>query len=108
MQQQYPFQPRGAVGTTPNTQVNIAVTSAVQQVNLPVLPSEGVSMRVVVDGTQGIAWSYGSSSGLTVGNGVYMLPNTVEVFNLPPSVTQLSVIAAASGSTLRVILGDGQ
>lgn len=108
MQQQFPFQPRGASGTTPTAQTNIAVTAAVQQLTLPAIPAEGCSMRVVVDGTANIAWSYGVSSGLTLDNGVHMLAQTVEVYSVPAGTTQLSVIGAATGSTLRVIVGDGQ
>lgn len=108
MQQQYPFQPRGASGATPNAQKNIAVTAAIQQVTLPPIPAEGATMRVVVDGSQNIAWCFGQSAGLTLGNGVHMLAQTVESFTIPGGVTQLSVIAGAAGSTMRIIIGDGQ
>jgi hypothetical protein len=108
MQQQYPFQPRGASGNPPAAQASIAVTTAVQQLTLPQLPSEGGTMRVVVDGTSNIAWTFGVAAGLTMNNGVPMLGNTVESFSIPASVTQLSVIGAATGSTLRVVVGDGQ
>lgn len=107
MQQNYAFQPRGASGTTPNAQTNIAVTASVQQLTLPPIPQEGGSMRIVVDGTSNIAWSFGVSSGLTIGNGVHMLANTVEAYSIPGGVTQLSVIGASTGSTMRVIIGDG-
>lgn len=108
MQQQYSFQPRGASGTTPAAQTNIAVTAAVQQLTLPPVPAEGGSMRIVVDGTSNIAWSFGVSGSLALGNGVHMLANTIEMFSIPGGITQLSVIGAATGSTLRVMIGDGQ
>lgn len=108
MQQGYPFQPRGASGTTPTANASLAVTASVQQITLPAVPAEGGTMRIVVSGTQEIAWSYGVSSGLLLTNGVTMVANTVESFTIPGGVTQLSVIAAATGSTIRVHIGDGQ
>ena len=107
MQQNYPFQPRGAVGTTPAGQTSIAVTAAVQQLTLPPVPAEGGSMRLVNAGTQTIYWSYGVSASLSTSNGVPMLPNTVETFSVPGGTTQLSVIAGATGSTLIATVGDG-
>lgn len=65
-------------------------------------------MRVVNSGTANIAWCYGVNAALTMADGVVMLPNTVEVFALPGSVTQLSVIGASAGSTMIVCAGDGQ
>lgn len=108
MQQDFPFQPRGATGTTPAANVSLAVTAAVQQITIPPVPAEGGTMRIVVSGTQEIAWSYGVSSGLSLSNGVAMLANTIESFSIPGGVTQLSVVAAATGSTIRVHVGDGQ
>jgi len=107
-QQSFSFQARGATGTTPAAQTALAVTAAVQQITLPSAPSEGGTIRVVVDGTQNIAWSYGVSASLNLSNGVHMLANTVETFSVPGGITQLSVIAAATGSTVRVMVGDGQ
>lgn len=95
------FQPIGV-------QASIAVTAVVQQLDLPAIPAGGGAMRVVVDGTANVAWTYGAVAGLTLNTGVHMLANTVEVFSIPGNVTQLSVIGAAAGSTLRVIVGDGQ
>lgn len=108
MQQQYPFQPRGASGNPPAAQASIAVTTAVQQLTLPQIPSEGGSMRIVVDGTANVAWSFGVVAGLTMNNGLPMLANTVESFSIPAGVTQLSVVGSATGSTIRVVVGDGQ
>lgn len=107
--QPVPFTPRAANQTTPAAQVNGAVTAAVTQIALPAGPyvSETTG-RFIVDGTQPIAWAYGAQSGLTTGNGCYMLANTVETFGIPAGVTQISVIAAATGSTLRIVVGDGQ
>lgn len=106
MQQNYPFQPRGAaaLSATQNT-ANIAVTAAAQQIPLPLVPAEGGTMRLVNSGNQVIFWLYGNLA-VTTANGVPMLPNTVETFSTPPG-TQLSVIAAATGSTLYVTIGDG-
>jgi hypothetical protein len=106
--QPFPFLPRGANQNPPVAQINIAVTAAVQQLTLTNAPQvTETTIRVSVDGTQNVAWSFGVAAGLTTGNGVFMLANTVETFTLPIGVTQLSCIAAATGSNLRVSVGDG-
>ena len=107
MQQDFPFQPRGATGTTPTAQTNIAVTTGVQQLTLPAVQSEGGTIRIVNEGPANISWSFGVSASLTTGNGVLMLANTVETFGLPGGITQLSVIGTIAGSNMRVICGDG-
>ena len=106
MQTQFPFQPRAANQNPPLAQVNLAVTTAVQQLAVPVVETE-CTIRIVNDGPAALAWCYGAQPGLTLGNGVYMLPSTVETFTLPAGIAQLSVIGAASGSNMRVIFGDG-
>ncbi|CAB4188172.1 hypothetical protein UFOVP1165_65, partial [uncultured Caudovirales phage] len=60
-------------------------------------------------GTQTIHWLYGNVAVTTTGAamGVPMLANTVETFTVPAGITQLSVIAAAVGSSLYVTVGDG-
>ena len=108
MQQNYPFQPRGASGATPTAQTSIAISAAVQQLTLPPLPVEGGSMLVAVDGASNIAWCYGVSAGLTIGNGVFMFANTKQVFSIPPGITQLSVIGATAAGVFRVVVGDGR
>ncbi|WP_257834541.1 hypothetical protein [Burkholderia glumae] len=102
------FQPRGAQGTTPAATTNIAVTASVQQLALPSTTAESTTMRLTNSGTQTVFWSYGAASGLTVSNGVPVLANTVEEFTVPGGVSQISVIASATGSTLYATLGDGQ
>jgi hypothetical protein len=103
------FQPRGSNQTTPAGTVSGAVTASVTQINLPSAPYATDTVgRFVNDGTQEIFWAYGSESGLTTANGVPMLANTVETFSIPAGVTQISVIAGATGSTLRITVGDGQ
>lgn len=101
---EFAFQPTGAQGTTPAASTSLAVTTSVQQLTLPTYV--GQSMRLVNNGDSAIAWAYGVSSGLTMGNGVVMLPGTVEVFTVPPGTTQLSVIGASTGSTLVAHIGE--
>lgn len=96
-----------ATGTTPDAQRPITTTSAVQTLNLPSTSRLGQTMRIMVDGTDPIAWAYGNSTGLTMDNGVPMVGNSVEVFGLPAEVTQLSVIGKTGGSVVRVVLGEG-
>lgn len=106
------FHPIGASAATPASQANGAVTASVTQITLPTLPgtqgTRDVVYRFVVDGPQSIAWAYGANGNLTLSNGVFMLGNTVETFLVPQGTTTISVIAAATGSTLRLIPGDGQ
>lgn len=105
--QQYPFQPRGAIGTTPTAQTAQSITAAVSTFNISV-PADGCSVLIAVDGASNVAWSYGASSGLTLSNGVFMLSNTKETFTMPGGITQMSVIGASASGTFRVIIGDGQ
>jgi hypothetical protein len=108
MQTYQPFQPRGAAQTTPTAQVSGAVTASVTQINLPAtVGSDSLNARFCVHGTDPVSWAYGNQSGLTLGNGVFMLPNSVEVFALPPGFSQISVISSGTGSTLRIVVGDG-
>jgi hypothetical protein len=105
------FNPLGSAPASgaPTAQQNVAVTTGVQQVNLP-SPAvfDNQTVRLVVDGSANIAWCCGNNSSLTMNNGVHMLANTVETFSVPVGTTQLSVIGAAAGSTFRVFVGDGQ
>jgi hypothetical protein len=108
MQTQFAFLPRAANQTPPRNQVNGAVTAAVTQITLTDSPVETeCTIRVIVDGAQSVAWCFGSQAGLTVNNGVYQLGNTTETYTLPATITQISCIAAATGSTLRICFGDG-
>jgi len=107
MQQQYPFQPRGASGTTPTAQVATTIAATVTTFNIPPMGADGGSILIAVDGTANVAWSYGASTGLTVSNGVFMLANTKETFSIPGGVTQMSVIGASAAGTFRVMVGDG-
>lgn len=104
------FTPLGAAPAVgpPLAQSQLAVTTSVQQINLPIPTSYGEqTLRIVVDGTANIAWCVGVNSQLTINNGVPMLGNTIETFDVPIGITQLSVIGTATGSTIRVTVGDG-
>jgi hypothetical protein len=101
------FQPDGSSANPPTCSTQIAVTTAVQQLTLPTSSIQNGSLRLVVNGTANIAWCYGNNSGLSMTNGVSMLANTVEVFAWPAGVTQISVIGAATGSTLIASVGVG-
>lgn len=107
MQQNFPFTPAGAQGTTPAAQVTLSLTTSVQQVTLPATAYDDNTMRIVVDGATNVAWSYGVSSGLTLSNGVFQLGNSAVIYTLPPGVTQLSVIGSAASGTFRVVVGTG-
>jgi hypothetical protein len=108
MQQEFAFQPSGAQGTTPTCQATISLTNAVQQITLPVTSRDDNTMRITIDSTANAAWSYGASSGLTLGNGCFMRTLETGVFTLPPGVTQLSVIGSATNGNFRVTVGRGR
>lgn len=104
-----PFRPRGLEEATPAGQVPLTVSAAVQQVSLP--PSVqycGGAIRIVNQGGTGVAWCYGNNGNLTLSNGEFMLPDTVETFQIPRGYTQLSVIGASAAGTFRVHAGEGQ
>lgn len=109
MQSPFPFQPRAANQNPPKTQDQIATTNAQQALTLANTGSVMTEtvIRVVNQGADVTAWCYGSQAGLTLNNGVLMLPNSVETFTLPAGVTQISVIGSAGGNTFRVMAGDG-
>jgi len=100
------FTPVGAATTTPTAQASLAVTASVQTLTLPVWP-EANQMRIAVVGTDPVSWAYGTRSGLTLGNGVPMLGNSVETFGIAPGTTTLSFISSGTASTVRVVLGEG-
>lgn len=109
MQIPFPFQPRASNQNPPAGTTNGAVTAAVTQINLPgTAPYETETTgRFVNSGAQTIFWAYGTQAGLTAANGIPMLANTVETFTIPAGVSTISVIAAATGSTLYITAGDG-
>lgn len=112
MQAQFPFLPRGLNQNPPVAQDNFVTTAAAVTANLTnTAPGGGNEMettvRIVNQGNDPTAFAFGAAPGLTLGNGEFMLGNTVETFTLPAKVSQITVIGSAGGSTLRVHAGDG-
>ena len=102
MQQNYPFQfPPGASTTT-----NVAVTATSQTLTLPNVPMEGASLRLVVVGTQNVFVAYGSVTS-SASTSMIILANSSEMFSIPGGVSQISVIAANTGSTIYATVGYG-
>jgi hypothetical protein len=97
----FAFQPRGGAAST----VSIAVTASAQAVGLPVLAAESCTVRLVNAGTQTVFIAFTGTA--VAATSMPMLANTVEVFSMPNG-SALSVIAAATGSTLYATVGDGQ
>ncbi|TAL90913.1 MAG: hypothetical protein EPN62_00830 [Candidimonas sp.] len=108
MNPQLAFQPAQSQANPPACTAQIAVTTAAQLLTLPVSNNPNGTMRIVVSGTANVAWCYSDKNALTMATGVLMLANTSEVFALPGSVTAITVIGAAAGSTLSVCVGDGK
>lgn len=96
------FQPLS--GNAPSVTAAVGNTSAT--LNIPTLPSVNPTMRVTIDGNQTVAWAYGNVTA-TMNGSVQMLANTVELFAAPTGLTQISHIAGAVGSNIRVTIGAG-
>lgn len=109
MQQNYPFQPRGANQISAVSTNSGAVTASATQITLPQTAAEGGTMRLVNSGPNTVFFLYGNVAVTASGTamGVPLLPNSAESFSLPGNVTQISVIAATTGNTLYVTMGDG-
>lgn len=107
MQQNFPFQARGTSSNPPVAQTTLSITAAVQQLTLPVVPQEGGTLRLCVDGAANIAWSLNVTAGLTISNGVFQFANTDVSYTIPGGITQISVIGSAAAGTLRAMVGDG-
>lgn len=98
------FQPRAGGAST-----NLAVTAVSQTVPLPAGLTSidgGVSGRLVNYGTQTIFLRFDGTVADTTA-GMPMIANSVEPFTLAPGAS-ITVIAAGTGSTLGVTVGDGQ
>jgi hypothetical protein len=92
------------------TPVNVAVgvvSSAATALNR----SSHLSALRVVNAGANTTWILFGGSGVgpaTSANGIRMLPNSVEVFNLDPlSVTHFTCIGDVAGNTLHIVEGDG-
>lgn len=109
MQQNFPFAPTGTEQSVAASTIALAVTASAQQLALPLKSSHSATVRLVNVGSQVVFVLFGNLTVTTSGTalGMPLLPGSVEVFSLPPSVTQLSAIAAATGSTLYVTCGEG-
>lgn len=98
------FQPRAGGLST-----NQAVTASSVAVTLPsgiTAFDGGVTARFVNSGTQDIFLTFDGTAATTTA-GMRMIANSVEVFTLGLGAS-LFVIAASTGSTLCITLGDGQ
>ena len=98
-----PFQPAPTAAST----TELAVTAANQTMTLS--PNGGAqtrSVRLANIGTQTVFVALDTVTS-SVTTSMPVLANSVEVFTLPGGITTLSVIAAATGSTLYATIGDG-
>lgn len=93
------FQPQGAP-------VNITVGTSSS--GAQVTGDNAIQYRFVNNGANVIYWTYSSVAIPTavVATGIASMPNTVEVFTLPPNVF-IAAIASATGNTLQVTPGEG-
>lgn len=99
--------------TGASTSTNAAVTASSAQITLPTAIATGPSgtgnpwqLRLCNVGTQTVFWAWGSVTA-SVSTSTPIPPNWVEVYSCPEGVSQISVIAAATGSTLYCTAGFG-
>lgn len=98
----YAAMPFASTGLT----ANLAVTAASQTVTLGTIPQGGCEARLLVRGTQDVFVRFDGTAA-AVGTGMPLAPGVVEVFSFVPG-NSITAIAAATGSTLYVTLGQGQ
>lgn len=101
-----PFVPKPPNG---NNTVNVAVTSSNQSLALGANKGQGFqAVRIVNSGTQNIFLNFSQAAGTAaVATDLVMLAGSVEIFGLHPDISFINVIAAASGSTMYVTVGEG-
>lgn len=86
---------------------NIAVTATSQPLAVPVAGIGVRSIRIANIGTQVIFLKFAAgTSAATVTTDMPMLANTVETFLLPNDIGSINVIAAATGSTMYLTVGE--
>jgi hypothetical protein len=100
--QTFPFQPDGGASSTTNG----AVTASSAQITLPAIGSDGGSLLLTNIGTQTVFIAYGNVTA-SVTTSMPLLAASAQTISVPGGVTQLSVIAAATGSTLYCTAGRG-
>lgn len=86
--------------------VNVAVTASAQTLTFTAPPSGQITgnVRLVNDGAVTVFVRFDGVTA-TVANGLPLLPGTVEMFG---GAAAVSVIAAATGSTLYATCGQGE
>ena len=102
MQQNYPFSPAGGMAST----TNIAVTAVSQQLTLPPIPNDGATVLLTNVGTQTVFFGYGVGTA-SITTSVPLLAGSSQTFDVSQGVSQIAVIAAATGSTLYASVGRG-
>jgi len=99
-------------GPTPGSSTaNIAVTASNQTISVPISGIGFQSIRAVNLGTRTIFIEFGKDNSTTptaaTSTSIPMLPNSAEVFILPPDCSTLAVISDGTGNTLYLTVGQG-
>jgi hypothetical protein len=81
----------------------LAVTASSQAITLPTR-NGNASVRIVVVGTQNVFWRLDGAA--AVATSTPMLANTVETFFLSRDATTINFIAAATGTTVYITIGE--
>lgn len=102
--------PRGSDQIAAAGTVALAVTGSAQAMTLPNFPSGPRLVRLVNAGNQVVHFVFGNLAVTTSGTalGIPILANTELIVEVPGSATQISAIAATTGSILyATVLGAG-
>jgi hypothetical protein len=84
--------------------VSGAVTGSAADITITSIGANAIRLTNV--GTQVVFWKF-NTGGASVNTDTPLLPNSTEVFAMPPSTTKISAIAAGAGSTLYITPGVG-
>lgn len=88
----------------PQGTVSVAVTAVSADATITAVGAGAVRLTNI--GSQIVFWKF-NTGGASVSVDTPLLPNSSEVFAMPPSTTKIAAIAAGAGSTLYVTPGTG-
>jgi hypothetical protein len=88
----------------PQGTVSGAVTGTAADITITSVGANAVRLTNV--GNQTVFWKF-NTGGASASTDTPLLPNSAELFAMPPGTTKISAIAAGAGSTLYVTPGVG-
>lgn len=88
----------------------LTLSTSIQSIALDTLAPGGKSVRITNNGAHTAYFSItnGTDASLTIGNGISLLPNTVECFWVADEMTHISFIGdTGANSVIGVTVGEG-